>query len=112
MGKSKMINKAISKDTYNKLRQLTFFENKKLYQISEEIFRLFIDENKSILEEEDPKATILSVKIDEKIAKEFAKISKKMGVRQDKLIEKAVDDYIEQNNIKLIKNDELVKNNI
>ena len=104
MPEKKMISKAISKNTYNKLKQLTFLENKKLYKVAEDILKLFISNNKSILEkEEDPKVAV-SVKIDAETANQFSQICKKMGIRQDKLIEKAVDNYIKQNDIKLIKN--------
>jgi len=100
--KVKMINKKIPKSISYALKHLSFLENKKLYEISEEIIKHYIDKHKDVLEKEEVEPLVnFSVRIDKELADKFGIISKKTGIRQDKLLEQAVNEYIKDKKIKL-----------
>jgi len=101
INEKKMINKLIPKKTSYQLKQLGFLENKKLYEISEDVLKHFIEKNRNILNEPDEPLKTFSVRISKKIADDFAALSKKMGIRQDKLLQQAIDEYIKDKNLKI-----------
>jgi len=96
----KMINKQISKSTSYMLKQLGFLQNKKLYEVSEDIIGHFVKKHEDVLKASDEPLVTFSVRINKDLADKFATISKKLGIRQDKLLQQAVDEYIKDKKIK------------
>jgi len=101
IGEKKMINKLIPQKTAYQLKQLGFLENKKLYEISEDILKHFIEKNKEVLSKPDEPLKTFSVRIDKQVADNFATLSKKMGIRQDRLLQQAIEEYIKDKKLKI-----------
>ena len=102
MSDTKMINKMVPSSVIYNLKQIGIQENKKMYELTEEILNYFINNHKKILEQEEEPLQGLSVRINKETANTFAKLSKKMGIRQDKLISQAINEYVQDNEIELI----------